>query len=308
MMLNLKTTLTRILAALLIGGFFLAPTLSWAAAVAEPEQMSEDDDDDDYEAQINALNWVRGPTTVNVVGNSKLDIPAGYRFLDLQETEKYLELNENLADGTEVTVAPDDMSWSAYLSFDDEGYVKDDEKIDGAALLKSLQQSTESSNAERRRRGYTELHVTGWAIEPAYNSNTKRLEWATRLRSDGGENVNFFTKILGRRGYTTVILVSSDDELADATVQLNALLEGYRFNPGDTYAEYKPGDRVARYGLAALVLGGAAALATKKGFWAVLASFFAAAWKFLAVGVVAIGAWLKKLITGRSDDRDDKTT
>ena len=39
--------------------------------------------------------------------------------------------------------------------------------------------------------------------------------------------------------------------------------------------------------------GGAAAVATKKGFWAVIAGFFAAAWKFIAVAVVGYFAYKK---------------
>lgn len=245
--------------------------------------------------KLQSLNWVKGPTTVEVVGNSKLDIPAGFAFLNQADTSKFLELNHNLSDGKEMMIAPESLEWSAYLSFADEGYVKDDEKIDPDALLKSMKEGTEAANAQRRERGWGELHVTGWAIPPAYNSSTKRLEWATDLQSDGGRNVNFFTKILGRRGHTSVVLVAQNENLQTSVASLNGILGSYRFNAGDTYAEYKPGDKVAEYGLAALVLGGAAAIATKKGFWAVLAGFFAAAWKFLMVGVVAAGAWLKKL-------------
>jgi len=57
---------------------------------------------------------------------------------------------------------------------------------------------------------------------------------------------------------------------------------------------------VAEFGLAALIAGGAAAVATKKGFWAVIAGFFAAAWKFIAVAVVGLLAWLRSLFKGKS--------
>ena len=246
-------------------------------------------------AQLRALKWVKGPTTVPIAGNSKLVVPQGYVFLDAQNTDKYLELNQNLSSGREVMIAPASLDWSAYLAFDDEGYVKDDEKIDAAALLKSLKESTEDANSERRQRGWPELHIVDWAVPPAYNSTTKRLEWATTLRADGGESVNFFTKVLGRRGFTSVVLVSAPQDLRSAETGLNAVLDGYSFNAGETYAEWKPGDKVAEYGLAALVLGGAAAVATKKGFWAVLAGFFASAWKLIVAVVVGAGAWLKSL-------------
>jgi uncharacterized membrane-anchored protein len=255
-----------------------------------------------YVDKLRALKWVVGPATVDVDGNSQLTVPEGYRFLNKAETSKFLELNQNLSSGTEVMIAPASLQWSAYFSFADEGYVKDDEKLNAAAILKSLQEATEASNAERRRRGWPELQLVDWAIPPAYSSTTRRLEWATLLQSEGRRSVNFLTKILGRRGYTTVVLAASPEGLPAAQTALNSLLSGYRFKSGDTYAEYRPGDKVAEYGLAALVLGGAAAIATKKGLWAVLASALAAGWKFLAVGIVAVGAALRRFFTGKKAD------
>jgi uncharacterized membrane-anchored protein len=66
-----------------------------------------------------------------------------------------------------------------------------------------------------------------------------------------------------------------------------------------------PGDKVATYGLAALVLGGAAAIATKKGLWAVIGGFLIAKAKLLIAGIVAVGAGLRRILTGRkkADDR-----
>lgn len=246
-------------------------------------------------AKLRTLNWIKGPTTVDVAGNSKLAIPEGYVFLDKANTARFDEIWENLSSGNEVLVAPESLDWSAYLEFEDEGYVKDDEKIDAAALLKSLKENTEQANKERRSRGWAELHVIDWASPPAYNQTTKRLEWATVLESDRGRGANFFTKILGRRGYTSLVMVSSVQDMPAAEAELNKVLNGYHFNDGERYAEYKPGDKIAEYGLAALVLGGAAAIATKKGFWAVLASFFAAAWKFIVAALIGAGAWLKNL-------------
>ena len=260
-----------------------------AALAADAADASRDE----YLSKLKQLAWVKGPTSVPVGGNAMLAIPENYVFLDAANTTKFEELNENLSGGKEVMLAPDDLHWSAYLEFEAGGYVKDDEKIDANDLLKSLQEGTESNNAERQKRGWSALHVLGWAAPPAYNSATRRLEWATTLQSENGTGVNFFTKILGRRGHTSVVMVASPSKLAEAESALNTILDGYSFNKGETYAEWKPGDKVAEYGLAALVLGGAAAVATKKGLWAVIGGFIAAAWKAVAAAVVAAGAWLR---------------
>jgi uncharacterized membrane-anchored protein len=251
----------------------------------------------DLRSKIRALNWVEGPKSLTIAGNSTLELPEGYVYLDAANTAKFEELNQNLSGGKEVLIAPKNLKWIAYLLFEDEGYVKDDEKIDANAILKSLTDSTEASNAERKRRGYPELHVTGWSVAPAYNSTTKRLEWATILRSQNAQGVNFFTKVLGRKGFTTVVLVSSPEALTGSVADLNDVLEGYRFNAGDSYADYRPGDKVAEYGLAGLIVGGAVAAAVKtgllKGFWKYLLTAGAALWKFILVGIAAVTAWAR---------------
>src|SRR3569833_4418840 len=126
--------------------------------------------------QMRALNWVKGPTTVEVQGNSKLTIPEKYVFLDAANAKKFLELQHNLSDGREVMAAPQNMEWMAYLEFSDEGYVKDNEKIDAPVLLITLQSNTEAGNEERRKRGWNELRLDEWATPHVYKTTTKRLE------------------------------------------------------------------------------------------------------------------------------------
>jgi uncharacterized membrane-anchored protein len=284
-----------------------APAAAEGAAPASPadfaaQQRPDNPAEQAFLKSLSALDWVKGPTTVQVAGNSELVVPEGFVFLDAKNTDKFLELNHNLAGGREVMIAPADLHWTAYLSFADDGYVKDDDKIDAAELLKAMQQGTEDSNQERRRRGWSELHVVDWAVPPAYNATNKRLEWATLLESDGGRNVNFSTKVLGRRGHTSVILAGDPADLTASRQQLDQVLAGYSFKEGEKYADWVPGDKVATYGLAALVLGGAAAIATKKGFWAVLAGFLATAWKFVAAGVVALLAGIRRFFGKKADD------
>jgi uncharacterized membrane-anchored protein len=285
-----KVALLALLAALLI-----APVLR-AQDSADPRVA-------ELGRKIRALDWVKGPRTISMAGNSALVLPEDYVYLDAANTAKFMALTQNLASGREVMVAPRSLQWAAYFVFDDAGYVKDNEKIDPDAILKALQQRTEDANAVRRERGYPELHVIGWSIPPAYNSVTKRLEWATLLQSPRGEATNFFTKILGRRGFTSVVLVSSPAEVNDAVATLNGVLEGYRFNSGETYAEWRPGDKVAEYGLTALIVGGGVAAAVKmgllKGAWKFILTAAAALWKVIAAAAVAVIAGVKSLFKRR---------
>ncbi len=264
-----------------------------------PAQDSPNPKAEEFRNKIRALDWTFGPRTVAIGGNSKLTLPEGYVFLDASNTAKFEELNENLSSGKEVMVAPKSLQWSAYLLFEDEGYVKDNDKIDADAILKTLSDNAEAANDQRRRRGWAPLHVIGWSVPPAYNSTTKRLEWATLLESNGGRAANFFTKILGRRGFTSVVLVSSPENTPAAVADLDRVITGYQFNVGDTYAEWKPGDKVAEYGLTGLIVGGAVAAAVKtgllKGIWKFLIAGAAAMWKVLVAVIVAAAAGLKSL-------------
>ena len=285
----------------------LAALLLFAAAGTLSAQDSADARAEEFRDKLRALNWVVGPRELTMSGNATLSLPEGYVYLDAANTTKFEELNENLSSGKEVMIAPKSLTWTAYLIFEDEGYVKDNEKIDADAILKTLKQSAEAANADRRRRGWEELHVVGWTIPPAYNGNTKRLEWATLLRAQGGEATNFFTKILGRKGYTTVVLVTRPDNTAAAVADVDSVLRAYRFNGGDTYADWRPGDKVAEYGLTGLIVGGAVAAAVKtgllKGLWKFIVAGIAAFWKLLLAGTAAVAAALRSLFKRRQAER-----
>jgi hypothetical protein len=95
------------------------------------------------------------------------------------------------------------------------------------------------------------------AGSPHYDTATKRLEWGLRLRGESGEkNVNYTSRILGRSGVMTATLVSDTATLAQNTDEFKKVLAGFDYNSGQTYAEFKNGDKVAAIGLGALVLGG----------------------------------------------------
>jgi uncharacterized membrane-anchored protein len=93
------------------------------------------------------------------------------------------------------------------------------------------------------------------------------------------------------------VLVCDPADLPKHLPDFNALLEGYKYSTGETYAEYKPGDKIAKYGLGALVLGGAAVGAAKLGLFAWLGVFLKKGFKLVIVAIVAIVAGFKKFIS-----------
>lgn len=271
---------------LLIALLCLLPSLLWAQE-SRQEQMRK-------------LAWQAGPIEGRISDKATIKVPAGYVFLDEKNTSRFLELTGNPPRGGHYLFAPDTFDWWSVFAFDASGYVKDDEKIDADALLKTLKSSDERANKERKKLGMNELHTVGWEVPPHYDTDTKRLEWGLRLRSGAGENiVNYTSRLLGRSGVMSAILVADPKTLAQDTQAFKAGLAEFSFVPGQKYAEFKQGDKIAEYGLAALIVGGAAAVATKKGFWGAIVAFLAAFWKLAAGVVVAALAGLGSIFRSK---------
>ena len=184
------------------------------------------------------------------------------------------------------------------FAFVQSGYVKDDEKLDADALLLSLREGDQAANEERRKRGMDELFTDGWVVKPHYDSTTKQLEWGLRLHSssDSTPIVNYTMRILGRHGYESVVLVTDEPSLEHDVKELRGMLaSGFRFNAGERYDEFKPGDHLAEFGLGALVVGGVAAAAVKGGWFKGLLAALVAGWKLVAMAVVGLFAGARKL-------------
>lgn len=242
------------------------------------------------------LQWQRGPTQGAVGAQGSIVVPANYSFLDGPNSSKFLELMGNPPRPNNYILTPDSASWFIVFKFEDTGHVKDDEKVDPDAILKSLREGDGPSNERRRSLGMPTLTTEGWQVPPHYDVQTKRLEWGVRLRSgDGADVVNYTSRILGRTGVMSAVLVSDPASLPEDIKAAKPLLANYTFNAGQQYAEYREGDKVAEYGLSALIVGGAAAAAAKSGLLAKFWKVFVA----LGIGIVAGIGWIWKKVSGK---------
>jgi uncharacterized membrane-anchored protein len=222
---------------------------------------------------------------------AEIQIPEGFMFTDKKGARMLLEFTRNIPNDREVGAivpAGNDEQWFVIFEFDDSGYVKDDEKdeIDAAALLESIQEGTEESNEIRKEKGWAPFHVVGWERAPFYDDQTKNLTWAIRGKSDsGGQSVNHSIRLLGRRGTMNVDLVLAPEEYGPVVEKFNTMMGGFAFRDGHRYGDFVAGDKVAAYGLTALIAGGAGAIAVKTGFLAKM-------WKVILAAILA----LKKVI------------
>lgn len=259
---------------------------------AAEEEPAPDDGAAEESHPLSQLDWIVGPAEVEIGDFASLAVPEGYMFLHPAETAKFQEFVENPSSGRESLIAPDDLRWFGLFEFDDIGYVKDDEEIESDALLDSIKQGTELGNEERRKRGWAELQITGWRFEPRYDTDSNRLEWAIEATSENLPVVNFNTRLLGRKGVTSATLVADPETLDAAVTEFKGVLAGFDYVAGERYADVQEGDRMAEYGLAALIAGGGAAIAAKSGLLKSL-------WKVLAAAGAAVAIWLGKIFKGR---------
>jgi len=144
--------------------------------------------------------------------------------------------------------------------------------------------------------------VTRWVERPAYDAQTHRLVWSAEARQKGGQDtdptVNYNTYVLGREGYVSLNLITNASTVEADKPSAHELLAAVNFNEGKRYTDFNGStDKVAAYGLAALV-GGIAA--KKLGLLAGLGLFLAKFAKLIVVGVAAAGGAVAKFFKGRN--------
>lgn len=265
-----------------------------AAADAQAEAQAQ------FDAFINSLAW-----QTDGLGELKewstIEIPNGYRYLNGKDTDTLMQAWGNLPSEYEGMVATDDLGWLVLFQFDPSGYVKDDEKdeLDPDALLEQMMENQARGNEYRREQGLQPMYIDGWAMEPRYNERTNNLEWGLLLRSgnDPKQFVNYETKLLGRDGVMEVTLICDLENMQMILPTYQDLLLGHLYKDGKSYADYKQGDKIAEYGLTALIAGGAVYGAAKLGLLGSIMAFGKKFLKFIIIGLVAIGAAIKKFFS-----------
>lgn len=268
--------------------FLFAIFLSAIAGISAQEEDGPD------------IDFRYGPIQADMGEMAEIEVPEGYLFADGDNTRLLMEQMGNPPTDTEMGfISPETMDWFIVFEFSDTGYIDDEdqESLDPDQLIASMREGNRIGNEWRRERGMAELELIGWEKQPAYDRRTNNLEWATLSRAAGEDVVNYNIRLLGRKGVMEVTLVLSPEQLDEALPVVRGILSNYSYKEGNRYADYEDGDPVAEYGLAALIAGGAAAVAAKSGF---LARF----WKLLVAGAVGLAAMLKRFFGGRKNTTD----
>jgi uncharacterized membrane-anchored protein len=274
------------------------------SAFAQAQEPTPEEAAAQLKSFIASLKFRSGDVAVPEA-EAKFQLGSQFRYLEKADARRVLEeLWGNPPDDTVLgmivpTASPLDSetSWAVVVTYSDEGYVSDEDaaKTDYAALLAELKKGAKEDNAARREAGYGTVDLVGWAVPPRYDAVSKKLYWAKELAFDGSERhtLNYDVRVLGRRGFMSLNAVADMSELAAVQSGMQQLLPAAEFNAGARYADYdSSSDKVAGYGIAALIGGG---IAAKSGLLAKLGVLLLAGKKLIGVlliGLVALGARL----------------
>lgn len=289
---------------ILIASLFLIVSFSAPEAQAKPKSR------DEAMALAASLKYQHGQIVLRN-GLATLNVPEGFSYLNGADANKVIvdlwgnppseePLGLLMAGGGPVGL----NTWAVIITYEEDGYVKDNdaEKINYPDLLKQMQKGIHEANPQRAKLGYPTMELVGWGAPPRYDRPTHKLYWAKELKfNDTSENtLNYNIRMLGRRGVLVLNAVAVMSQLPEIEKSTPQILAAVDFNPGNRYADFSEagGDKVATYGLAALVAGGVAAkLGFFKGLWVLLLGLK----KFVIIAMIAIGAWFRKLFGGRKD-------
>lgn len=282
---------------------FLILALLFAVTTVSAQETTDPSDTltvEEFEAQ---LQYQQGQIILKD-SLAVLNVPAEFRYLNPEQTERVIVAWGN-PPGNETLgmLVPSDLGplqedgWGVIITYDEDGYVKDDEaeKINYTELLEQMQEDTKTANAERTKLGYESVGLIGWATPPHYDPASHKLYWAKELQF--GESpvhtLNYNIRALGRRGVLVINAVSSMPQLQMIEGKMQTVLAFVEFNPGHRYTDFNPGlDKVAAYGIGALIAG---KIAAKAGLLKLLLAFLVAGKKFAVLLLIGLGAFLKKL-------------
>lgn len=250
---------------------------------------------------------IRGPASAPIRDQATLAIPEHMAFIPKAESTALMTLMGNRTGDAFVglLMPMGQQGWFVTIEYEAAGYIRDGDAKEWKSdeLFDNLKEGTIAGNEFRQQQGVKPIEVTRWVEVPAYDSATQRLVWSIELREIGTNpppselTINYNTYVLGREGYISMDLITDAAHVEALKPTAKELLAGVAFNGGKRYADFNSNtDKVAEYGLAALV-GGIAA--KKLGLFAMLGVTLAKFWKLGLIALAGLGAAVKKFFKGK---------
>jgi uncharacterized membrane-anchored protein len=270
---------------------------------------------DNQKAQqfVESLSYQDGTVQLGA-GGVQLNVPDNFYFLSGQDARRLLTEAwgnpPSAADGVLGMIMPADKTpldktWGAVITFNEDGYVSDDDAagIDYTALLKDMQEGTARANEERTKQGFPAIRLVGWASPPYYDRVEHKLHWAKELEfadTPKDHTLNYSVRALGRKGVLEMNFVAGMEDLEEIKNVIPAVMGMPEFKSGWRYADYVPGaDKVAAYGIGGLIAG---KLLAKVGILALVLAFLKKGFVLVLVAVGGLWRFVVRLFRGKREE------
>ena len=254
------------------------------------------------DALESSFNYQEGEIKIgNGIGT--INIPEGFRYLDSAQTETVLVDLWGNPSGQETLgmIVPEDTpitsanAWAFIITYDEMGYVEDDDAVDMDydELLEELQTETAAYNEERMAQGYDAITLVGWASKPFYDADKKVLHWAKELKFGETEEttLNYNVRVLGRKGVVILNAVASMSSYGEVEKNIQPILSSFTYAEGYKYSDFNPElDEVAAWTVGGLVAGKVLA---KAGILALLLKNIKLIGIAIAAAVAGLWKWYK---------------
>lgn len=250
-------------------------------------------------------------------GIATLNLPGNFRYLDPADANRVLvDAWGNPPGGKTLgMIFPADISplsengWGVIVTYDEEGHIKDDDadSIKYDDLLKDMQGAVQEANEERKKQGYAAMTLVGWAEAPHYDKASHKFYWAKEYSTEnqhGPNSLNYNIRVLGRKGVLVLNAVAGMNQIDQIKTEMKEVVAFTDFSQGNGYNDFNAStDKMAEYGLAALVAGGVAA---KLGFFGKIFAFLLLFKKFVLIGVAALGGGIYKLLGRKKEESTEQ--
>ena len=270
-------------------------------------RAQETDAHDKLKQFLDSLHYRSGTVAIDKA-HATLNLTDDFRFLDTHDAQRVLhDLWGNPPDPDVLgmlipagaSLIDEKNSWVVVISYSEDGYVSDAEAstLDYDKMLKDMQEHAREVNPEREKQGYPTLELIGWATPPHYDAASNKIYWAKELNFGGAHEhtLNYDIRVLGRGGYLSFNAVAGMHQLSMVKDKMPRVLDMAEFDAGQRYADFNSStDKIAAYGISALVAG---AIAAKAGLFAKLFVLLLAFKKAVIVGFLAVAAAVRKFFT-----------
>ncbi len=303
--------------------FCMAFLFQVKASFAEPSQSHQSEtsssQDSQYVSIIKAAikSATEGPATISLIDQGSLHLPEDYLFIPKNEASAVMKANGTLTKPSFVGVIfdkKDDIHGLIMVEFIKSGYLRDvnakNWTADELMKMKSLKKKNDEANKDRVTNSSSPVEIVDWIEPPKYDAPTHKLVWSILAKNkeiSSEQMVLYNTSVLGREGYFNFNLITSNSSIAQGKYIVHKILSSLRFNNGKRYEDFNEStDRVAEYGLAALITGIAA---KKLGLLALAGVFLIKIWKIaIVIPIILLWGRIKNLFTNKKDKASDETS